>query len=278
MATSASVKISVWKVYRVEIRQFKKHFIGWSSSWSSSLSSSTFQTGTFLRQPTRPKLDSAACARTLNHLCISHTPQSEMDGNVFSIFPRVYFSCFSIVFLTGLQSYISTIVFQSPPLSQWGRIAHRIIFKIRKDFFVSFPEKTDWFCQNCCLCLWFALSLWTSSQPDSEASLQTNNSLSTCVFVSPNRICWSDSPMSEPGAPALTCPCALHHHPCAVSQRLSPTDVLHRLQHLVERQGWGWQQGESGSSSSPQSQPTWASVRRSSARAWSPPFATCSTA
>ena len=129
----------------MKILQFKNHFNGWSSSWSSSFSSSTFQTGTFLRQPTRPKLDSAACAPTLNHLCISHTPQSEMDGNVFSIFSRIYFSSFSIVFLTGLQSYISTIVFSRRlyhsgvelPIvssSKLGRISLSVFRRKRIDF------------------------------------------------------------------------------------------------------------------------------------------------
>ena len=109
------------------------------------------------------------------------SPQPVWDG--FLIFSRIYFSCFFNCISHRFAIVYLHNSFQSPPLSQWGRIAHRIIFKIRKYFFVSFPQKTDRFCQNCCLCLWFALSLWTSSKPDSEASIQTNNSLCTCVFV-----------------------------------------------------------------------------------------------
>ena len=78
--TSVSVKISA----RKERKSQKPFSIDWSTSSSSSFSSSTFQLdrSTFLtRQPTRPKLDSAACARALSHL--SQLPQSEIDGNGF---------------------------------------------------------------------------------------------------------------------------------------------------------------------------------------------------
>ena len=99
--------------------------------------------------------------------------------NVFLLFFNCISHRFAIIFLHNS--------FQSPPLSQWGRIAHRIIFaKIRKYlFFLSVfrRKRLDSFCRNCCSCLWFAFSLWTSPQPNSEASLQTNNALFTIVCL-----------------------------------------------------------------------------------------------
>ena len=163
----------------------------------------------------------------------------------FQSFQEYISHVFSIVFLTGLQSYISTIVFSRRLYHSGVELPIVSSSKLGSISLTVFRRKQINFVKTAA----FAFGLPSVSGLARSPTVRLLNRQTTvcalvCLLVCPNRICWSDCQMSEPGAPALTCPCALHHHPCAVSQRLSPTDVLHRLQHLVERQGWGWQREE----------------------------------
>ena len=229
---------------------YPKKLCAWPSS--SSFSSSIFQTkGTFLNLPTRPKLDSAAYACALNHLCINSLPGSQMAGN--GIWECTLFNFIShrsaIVFLlTGLQLYFSTIVFSR--LLYHSGVELPIVSSptIRKCFFFSpsFSKKTLILSKPLSM-LWFALILISTKRwgfsPNKQQFVHLCVSFSLWFALVPcmRLTRWSTRWLtwwwtwrlarcpSEPCSPALACPSALHHHPCTVGQRLGPTDVLHRL-------------------------------------------------
>ena len=202
----------------------------------------------------------------------------------------MYFSCFLIVFLTGLQSYFSTIVFsrrlyhsgvELPIVSssqKLGSICFLSVFR---------RKRLDSFCRNCCSCLWFAFSLWTSPQPNSEASLQTNNALFTIVCLLFVQIMFVDQILGLqvvrawlpcvdlpwcPAPPPLRCKPAAELDRCSLRTATpGPNTRMRVTLGMIDLEG-------DNISSSPQSQLTSALVPHSSARALSPPFATCSTA
>ena len=198
---------------------------------------------TFLTKPTtRPKLDSARRACALNH----PLPLSEMDergSKCIPIFPGSVFLVFSIVFLTGLMSYFSTLVFQSLPLSQWDWIAHHIIFRVRKN--------AQDFCR-----LWFALIPGRGQQ---ELELEPGGP----ALAGPVALHHHPGAVRQRLRPADVLHGLQHLRKQLVE--MWPVPMLLSWAALSEHGG-------------PQSRRTWVSVPCSSVLSSPPPFATCSTA